>query len=171
MVGFNRSAWMTKRWATSRTQKEFYKNKFHEDLPTSEFFKTDNKLTQNIIKYKVTFEMSNTEKDYEFFIPQGSYTIYALRGVEDKNVIEQNTKDQIVDLFKGGAREYVDNRVDVTVKEQTIRGIEEEPLKYGEVDYELLKSTNSYTKDTPQVNVKKTRKLKTLFDEDYDIRV
>jgi len=164
-----KSSWTKNRWRVAGEQQAFYKEKFGGDVSKREFFKTDNVLTRQIIKYKVTFEMTNTETKYEFFIPQGSYTIYALKDIENENQIETSTRNAIIDKFEGGSRKYVSDRVKVTIDEKTIRGIEDEPLKYGEVDYELLKFKNSYTESTPKMDLKKVKKQRTLFDGSYNL--
>lgn len=170
-IGFNRSQWTKNRWKVAGEQQVLYNEKFKSNISKKEFYKTDNPLTQQVVKYKVTFEMKNKETGYKFFIPQGSYTIYALKGVENIDKIKHTTKGAILDKFIGGQQIYIDKKLDVKVEEHKIRGLEEEPLKYDEVDYELLKFKNSYTLDRPKLEINKISKSKnkSIFDYDLDI--
>jgi len=171
MKKFNRSQWTKNRWKIAGEQQSLYNEKFNSNKSKREFYKTDNVLTQNIIKYKVTYEMKNTETDYQFFIPQNSYTIYAIKGIETKDKIEEITRTAILEKFRAGQRSYINKRLIITPEERTIRGVENEPLLYDEVDYELLKFKNSYTLDSPKIKLKKTSKNKSIFDYEYNLEL
>lgn len=170
-TGFNRSQWAKNRWKIAREQQSLYNEKYKSNTSSREFFKTKNVLTNNIVKYIVTYKMDNKAKDYEFFFPQGSYTIYSLKGLENENQLETNTKNSILSKFIGGQKKFIDDNVIVEVKEHTIRGVEEQPIKYDEVDYELLKFKNTYTNDNPKLEIVKTNKEgnKSIFDYDLDV--
>ena len=155
---FNRSEWAKNRWAQARTQQDLYNEKYDGDINKKEFFKTENPLTSKLVKYEVTYSLDYTPENnsYEFFIPQETFTIYALESPESKEDFEERTKQQIASIFKGQSTDWVYNRLQVNAKQSgVVRGIESDKVGYSEPNWGEFKNKDTYTRDIDKVEVGK----------------
>jgi hypothetical protein len=138
------------RWDRARELQNAYKLKTGKEESLREFYKNDNPFTQSVFKYEVTFEMSISGTDYEFFIPQESYTIYGYGAQMSIPEIEEMNKRAIASIFRGKAVNTVYNSTKVQV-----RGIEKVQAKYSEINVNELVNSNIYTNNLPNVQVGK----------------
>ena len=140
------SEWNKNRWREAREKKNFYSQKFGEDISTKEFYKNENPLLSKVITYEVSIDMDYHGEGYEFFAPQETYKITSLVGFESKANIEEQTKLAVSEIFKGNARDWVYKNINVEA-----RGIERKEIKYNDETYKDLLNSKYSFKDLPKI--------------------
>lgn len=151
-MGFD-SSFTKKRWNSARDFQKFHEMKTGEKLPLKDFYKSDNAVTQELFKYEVTFELNYKGDDYEFFIPQESFTILGYGAVNNQEEIDARVKQGLADNFKGDSRNWVYNNSKVSV-----RGVEKVATKYRDINLNNLSNNNVYASEIPSIDVVKTNK-------------
>lgn len=158
------SEWVKDRWRSAKAYQQEYNEITGSNVSSKEFYKNKNPLSQITKKYIVTIEMSYKKSGYEFFIPQESFTIYAIDSPENKNYIENNTTEAVASLFRGKAINFVSQHAKVTA-----RGIEIETANLKDVDFNKLKTNNMYYKNVPKIKVCKKYGDSTPNVNEYNI--
>lgn len=170
----SRSETMKARWSEARNQQQFFNDRFGENRNVKDFWRAENPLTSKAVKYEITFKLDYTSPDsgYEFFIPQESFTVYSLKNGETQSQIQEQVKQNISNIFRGKSVDWVYNKLDVKVLESaTIRGIEQEKLKYGEVQWSNLSVNGSYATNIPDVDVGKGKSRSKANHNKYDLNI
>jgi hypothetical protein len=123
------------RWAKAYKLQDFYNSTYNTNYGVKEFWKNDNPLSRRLVRYDVTFDMSMKGRnsdigEYEFFIPQSTYSIQTLSDVENEEHITEATKSATADLFRGKSKGQVYDKTNVKV----VRGVETGKVNYNDID-------------------------------------
>lgn len=148
------------RWKIAGQQQQFYNQNYGTNISKSAFYKDENPLTNKLVRFDVTIydlkHSGNSKKlggSYEFFMPQQTYSIYVLDDGESQAIIEERTKAQISDLFKGGSKSWVYDRLEV----EAIRGIEKSNVEYKDIDVNSIHTQESSKTIPINIDVESTR--------------
>lgn len=139
------------RWKKAGEMQDFYNSTFNTNYSKREFYKNDNPLSRRLVRFDVTFDMSMKGKnsdigEYEFYIPQNTYSIYSISDVESEEHITEATKSATADLFRGKSKGQVYDKTNVYV----VRGVETGKVNYKDIDVKTIESdmhSNRVTKD------------------------
>ena len=129
------------RWKKAGEMQDFYNSTFNTNISKREFYKNDNPLSRRLVRYDVTLDMSmkgrNSEiGEYEFYIPQNTYSIYSINDVQTEEHITETTKGATADLFRGKSKGQVYDKTNVKV----VRGVEKGGVAYNDIDVENIES-------------------------------
>lgn len=159
------SNWNKQRWAKAREYKDYYERTHPDskDISVKEFYKNENPVLRDVVRYEVTYEMNYKGKGYEFYFPQETAIVYAFDNPENEKHLKENFNTAISDVFKGGARSWVSDKLDDTdgikiKKSGTVRGVDTQKVNFNEVDIDQFKGENFYLKNTSRLNVNKKNK-------------
>lgn len=172
-MAFNKG-FTANRWNRARELREFYETEIGDKSKSlREFYKKDNVALNNVYKYEITIELDyvNSEKGYEFFIPQETFIFYSTNP-DNKNFYEEQVKGAISNVFKGGARNWVYDNVQF-LSTDIVRGIEQSDNKvdYNEFDTNKLIANNGYIKDNGSISVNKKPKKGSVNTNNYNLNI
>ncbi len=139
-----------KRWDKSRKLQKLHEEQTGEKIGLKSFYKNENPFTKEIYKYEVSFEMNYKGDDYEFFIPQESFTLFGYGAINNEDEIRSKVKDAIGSTFRGDSRAWVSERVEVNP-----RGFEKQRVAYDEINVNQLSRNNVYVENVPSFDVGK----------------
>lgn len=162
------------RWESARVQQKSYFELTGDDsISVKEFFKNENPMTEKIVKLEITFEMNYKGENYEFFIPQGSISVFALDSPEIMNMANENVKSSIASLFKGKAQNFIYNNTEINITKKDVRGVEKNKISsdtINEIDYDRIVNTGSYFEDKDKVvvgkGINRNKANKNIYDLD-----
>lgn len=155
-----------KRWQKAREFQSFHELKTGEKLGLKEFYKNDNVVTQNFFTYEVTFGLEYEGKNYQFFIPQESFTIQGYGMNNSESEIIDRVKEGVSNNFNGKSAVWVGNNTNVE-----IRGVEKVSTKYGKVDFNQLTTNNVYADNIPHFEVGKGRTKNSANKNKYSLNI
>lgn len=145
------------RWNKARELQTFYNKHYNTNVSVSAFYKDENPLTEKLVKYEITFGFNhkgNSKKlggSYEFYIPQETFTIYALDDAEADEIIKENVAGAVSQKFRGGATTWVYDELihgggGDNIK--IVRGIEKGDIDYKDIDTDKIAiDKNSYSQN------------------------
>lgn len=170
------------RWNKAREMQQFYNRQYGTDVSVSAFYKNENPLTDKIIKYEVTFGFAHSGSSkqlggsYEFYLPQETFTIYALNDSEADEVIKENVAGAVSQKFRGGATDWVYSELmqgggGDNIK--IVRGIEKSEMEYKDIDVDRIAiDKNQYSQNVNvNFNVNSVRKGKNNKSPNYDVSI
>ena len=155
-----------KRWERAREFQNFHELKTGEKVGLREFYKNNNLVTQNLFSYEVTFGMEYQGENYEFFIPQESFTIQTYGINNSENEIIDRVKEGVSNVFSGKSANFVHDKTKVQ-----IRGVEQISTKYNSIDINNLNSQNVYANNIPSFEVGKGRTKNSANKNKYNLNI
>lgn len=99
MNKFNRGSYMRERHRQSKRMFSYYKENVSEDASYSDFMRKDTPMSDIIVEYSVSYQLSYSGEVDEIKSKPYTFTVYGLRGEEVE--IEKRTMNMLIDS-KGG---------------------------------------------------------------------
>lgn len=157
MPKFSRSSFMKRRHALAKKQFNFYSEQFGQegDFTYSDFLKSENPLTSQLVKYKVSYQVSYRGKTDDFIMNPRTFTVVGFRNEESE--IQRRTMDMILDskgvntghhLFPNTISKAVEPNTSIEI---TPRGIERSEDKFTQNEIGRVLNSRFIVEDLDEV--------------------
>ena len=140
------------RWDRAREMKKLDEQRTGTSEGLREYYKNDNPFTKKVFEYEVTFELKYSGNNYDFFIPQESFTVRGYGDLNGEEEIREKVKQGVANNFKGKSTGWIYDNTEVN-----IRGVEESKVKYKNIDLNELNNNNVYATNIPNIEVNKNK--------------
>ncbi len=162
------------RWEKAGQMQQFYNKHYGTDVSKSAFYKSDNPLTQKVVKYEITYGFNhkgNSKRlggSYEFYLEQQTEVVYALSDVETDEVIKEKIASSVSEKFKGGANNWFYSELMSGSNIEVVRVVERNDVEFKEID--TSKIAISHDQYSQNLSTKaKLHSVRNGKDKPYDL--